>query len=211
MPGKVKINRLYWTLHFLIACYMRTLGRLRVIGRENIPLNGGLIIAANHVAGADPFLLGSAVPRELWFMAKKELFESALLGRFIARVNAFPVDRFNFDIDVIRKSISFLREGKVLIMFPEGTRSKDGQIKEAKTGVGMLAKKAGVAIVPVYLQNTRKAWWNFIEGKRMIIAFGPPLSADWIKSRPPGKAGYREITDELMRRIVNLKRQVGGN
>ncbi len=168
-------------------------------------MQGGLIIASNHIAGADPFLLGSAVPRELWYMAKKELFEVPIQGPLIAKVNAFPVDRFGFDLDVIKTSISLLKEGKPLIMFPEGTRSKDGVIKEGKIGVGMLARKAGVPIVPAYLENTRKAWWNLFKGKRMITRFGEIIDADWINSRPKNKDGYKEITDLLMERIRDLQ------
>jgi len=184
---------------------MKTLCRLKLTGTENIPMEGGVIIASNHIAGADPFLLGSTVPRELWFMAKKELFEVPIQGPLIARVNAFPVDRFGFDIEVIKTSISLLKEGKPLIMFPEGTRSKDGVIREGKIGVGMLARKAGVPIVPTYIENTRKAWWNLFKGKRMITRFGEVIEADWINSLPNNKIGYKEITDLLMERIRGLQ------
>ena len=205
MPSKNKVNGLYWFCHALINAYMRTFCRLRLSGTENIPREGGLVIASNHIAGADPFLLGSTVPRELWFMAKKELFEVPIQGKFIAKVNAFPVDRFGFDLEVIKTSITFLKEGKALIMFPEGPRSKDGQIKEGKIGVGMLARKAGVPIVPAYLENTRKAWWNLLKGKRMITRFGEIIDADWINSRANSKEGYKEITDLLMERIRGLQ------
>ena len=184
---------------------MRTLGRLKLSGTEYIPRDGGLIIASNHIAGADPFLLGSAVPRELWYMAKKELFEVPVQGWFISKVNAFPVDRFGFDLEVIKKSISFLQLGRALIMFPEGTRSKDGKVREGKIGVGMLARKAGVPIVPVYIENTRKAWWNLFKGKRMIVRFGEIIDSEWIKGRSNGKEGYREITELLMKKINELQ------
>lgn len=184
---------------------MRSFCRLKLVGTEKIPRKDGLIIASNHVAGADPFLLGSAVPRELWFMAKKELFKPRFLGWFIARVNAFPVDRFAFDLEVIRKSLAVLEEGRALIMFPEGTRSRDGDVGEGKIGVGMLARKAGVPIVPAYLENSRKAWWNFLAGKRLKVIFGNIMTADWIISKENSKSGYKEITDELTRRIRLLK------
>jgi 1-acyl-sn-glycerol-3-phosphate acyltransferase len=205
MPSKTKINRLYWFCHDLISMYMFSLGRLKITGMENIPPENGLILASNHVAGADPFLLGSAAPREMWFMAKKELFEVPVQGWFISHVNAFPVDRFGFDLEVIKKSITLLQEGKALIMFPEGTRSKTGEVREGKIGVGMLARKAGAPIVPVYMENTRKAWFNFLKGKRMYIRFGPVVDSEWIKSLPNGKDGYRQITELVMQRINDLK------
>jgi 1-acyl-sn-glycerol-3-phosphate acyltransferase len=204
MSEKNRVNLLYWLCHFLISIYMRTFCRLKLAGQDKIPPQAGLIIASNHIAGADPFLLGSAVPRELWYMAKKELFKSFFLGWFIKRVNAFPVDRFGFDLEVIKKSISLLKQGKALIMFPEGTRSKDGQIMEGKIGVGMLAHKAGVPIVPVYMENTKKAWMNLFLGKRMKVSFGEVIDKDWICSRPGTKEGYSEITSLLMAKIKEL-------
>jgi 1-acyl-sn-glycerol-3-phosphate acyltransferase len=205
MPSKTKVNRLYWFFHFIINIYMRTLCRLKVTGVENIPRTGGLIIASNHIAAADPFLLGSAVPRELWFMAKKELFQPPFLGWLLPKLNAYPVDRFGFDLDVIKVSIAFLQDGKALIMFPEGTRSKDGAIQEGKIGVGMLARKAGTPIVPVYLENTGKAWWNFIRGRRMIVSFGEKISEEWMAARPNGKDGYGEIARKVMQKIRELQ------
>jgi len=201
------VNYLYWFIHDSLKAYMYTLCRLKLSGTEKIPRDGGVIIASNHIAGADPFLLGATIPRELWFMAKKELFEVPIQGPLIARVNAFPVDRFGFDLAVIKKSISLLKEDKALIMFPEGTRSYDGTVRDGKIGVGMLARKAGVTIVPAYIENTRKAWWNWIKGKRMITRFSDPLEADWINSFPNNKTGYQEITDELMKRIRALQIQ----
>jgi len=192
-------------MHLSINLYMRTLCRLRLVGANKIPRRGGLIIASNHIAGADPFLLGSTVPRELWFMAKKELFRPKFLGWCIAHLNAFPVDRFGFDLEVIKKSLAVLQEGKALIMFPEGTRSRDSSVGEGKIGVGMLARKAGVPIVPAYLENSRKAWWNFLTGRRLKVFFGPIMTAELITSKENSKSGYREITDELTRRIKSIQ------
>ena len=207
MPSENKVNYLFWLCHYLITAYMRTLCRLKLTGTDKIPRDGGLIVASNHIAGADPFLLGSMMPREMWFMAKKELFEVPVQGWFISHVNAFPVDRFGFDLEVIKTSISLLKQERALIMFPEGTRSKDGAIMEGKIGVGMLARKAGVPIVPVYLENTKKAWWNFLTGKRLIARVGDAIEADWITERKNNKEGYREITDLLMQRIKALQEE----
>ncbi|MCD6162155.1 MAG: 1-acyl-sn-glycerol-3-phosphate acyltransferase [candidate division Zixibacteria bacterium] len=184
---------------------MRILCRLKIQGQEYIPPEGGLIVASNHVAGADPFLLGSTIDRELWFMAKKELLKPFILGRLLTKLNAFPVDRFGFDIDVIKKSILFLKQGKALIMFPEGTRSSDGRVMEGKIGVGMLACKAETPIVPAYIENTKRAWWNFLLGKKMKISFGRIIDSEWIKSCGKSKTGYKIVTDELMKRIRELQ------
>ncbi|OQX91340.1 MAG: hypothetical protein B6D58_08500 [candidate division Zixibacteria bacterium 4484_95] len=208
MQKENRVNSFYWGCHFVINLYMRSLCRLELYGLENIPAEGGLIIASNHTSIADPFLLGSTVPRELWFMAKKELFKSFLLKNIISRLNAFPVDRFGFDIDVIRQSLAVLKQGKALVMFPEGTRSKDGIIRKGKIGIGMLAKKAGIPIVPVYMENTRKAWMNFIRGKNLRVVFGQIIEVTWINTRRESKDGYIEITDEVMSRIKILKQKI---
>jgi len=205
MPAKAKINLLYWFFHYLINIYMYTFCRLKIVGRGNVPRRGGLIVASNHIAGADPFLLGSAVPRECWFMAKKELFEPFFLGGLISRVNAFPVNRFGLDLEVIKKSIELLKQNRALIMFPEGTRSADGILMEGKIGVGMLASKAVVPIIPVYLKNTKKAWFNLFTGKRMLVIYGEPISGDWIRSCPGTKEGYRMVTDKLMEKLTELQ------
>jgi 1-acyl-sn-glycerol-3-phosphate acyltransferase len=132
------------------------------------------------------------------------LFEIPIEGWLIKRFNAFPVDRFGFDLTVIKKSIEILESGQALVMFPEGTRSKDGKIHEGKIGVGMLARKAGVPIMPVYIENSRKAWLNLITGKRFIVRFGEIISADWIMAQENSKEGFKTITDEVMRRIIEL-------
>lgn len=165
-----------------------------------------MIIASNHVAAADPFIMGSAVPRELSFMAKKELFDIPVEGWLIKKLNAFPVDRFGLDLAAIKKSIEALESGRVLVMFPEGTRSKDGKLQDGKIGVGMLARKAGVPIVPVYIENSKKAWFNFITGKRFTVKFGDPITADWIKAQDNSKIGYKSIADEVMCRIAELSK-----
>jgi 1-acyl-sn-glycerol-3-phosphate acyltransferase len=201
-----RVNYSFWIARSVIAIYIRVLCRLKRTGHQNVPREGGLIVASNHIAAADPFIMGSAVPRELSFMAKKELFDIPVEGWLIRRFNAFPVDRFGFDLAVIKKSLEILESGQALVMFPEGTRSKDGKIHEGKIGVGMLAKKAGVPIVPVYVKNSKKAWFNFITGRRFIVSFGEPIAAEWIISQENSKDGYKAVTDEVMRRIIELSR-----
>jgi 1-acyl-sn-glycerol-3-phosphate acyltransferase len=204
-PIKIRPNKLFWIIRSFIAIYIRIFCRLKCFGAENVPRQGCLIIASNHVAAADPFILGSAIPRELAFMAKKELFETFFVGWLIRRVNAFSVDRFGFDLETIKKSLAVLDKGMALMMFPEGTRSKDGQLGEGKIGIGLLARKAGAPIVPVYIANSTAAWFNFLKGKRFEAHFGKIIDSDWIKAQENSKAGYQAITDEVMKRIGELK------
>jgi 1-acyl-sn-glycerol-3-phosphate acyltransferase len=205
-PKPKRVNYSFWIARFFIAIYIRVFCRLKRIGHSNVPREGGLIIASNHLAAADPFIMGSAVPRELAFMAKKELFEIPIEGWLIKRLNAFPVDRFGFDLAVIKKALEILESGMALVMFPEGTRSKDGHIREGKMGIGMLARKAKAPIIPVYIENSKKAWFNFITGKRFVVRFGEKITAEWIMAQENSKDGYKAITEEVMRRIIELSR-----
>lgn len=205
-PKPKRVNYSFWIARSLIAIYIRAFCRLKRTGQTNIPRDGGLIIASNHLAAADPFIMGTAVPRELSFMAKKELFDIPVEGWLIKRFNAFPVDRFGLDLAVIKKSLEILKSGMALVMFPEGTRSKDGKIQDGKIGVGMLARKAKVPIIPVYIENSKKAWFNFITGKRFIVRFGEKIPAEWIIAQENSKDGYKAITEEVMRRIVELSK-----
>ncbi len=182
---------------------MRLLCGLDLRGSRNVPPDGGLIIASNHVAAGDPPLLGSACPREVHFMAKKELFKPPL-GLLIRNLNAFPVDRGGFDLDSIKTSLGLLRSGNVLLMFPEGTRSRDGKLGRAKPGVAMIALKAQVPIVPVFIANTKRAWLNRIWGKKLIVHFGEPIKVSAEENRQTREI-YDEIGADVMRRIESLK------
>ena len=114
--------------------FMRSVWRMEVTGLENVPMTGPLVVACNHVSYVDPVALGCALPRPLWYMAKSELFAIPVLGPAIALVNAFPVDRSKGGLAAIRKSVSILKEGKAIGIFPEGTRNLQGNAEE-KGGV----------------------------------------------------------------------------
>jgi 1-acyl-sn-glycerol-3-phosphate acyltransferase len=208
-PTQPKVSFIYWFVHTTVYFYTKLICRLKQRGLENLPAFGGVIVAANHVAGGDPFYLGSALPRETAFMAKRELFKPIVLRNLISRLNAFPVNRSALDLDAIKTAMAELAKGRVLLMFPEGTRSKDGRLKEGKLGVSMLARKAIVPIVPVYLANTKAAWKNLFHGKRLTINYGKPIDAEWIAAQEDSKVGYKIITDELMSRIKELSESLG--
>jgi 1-acyl-sn-glycerol-3-phosphate acyltransferase len=144
--------------------------RWSVEGLENVP-TGGAIIAPNHMSFFDPPLTGAALKRPLYFMAKRNLFDIPVLGWVIERTNAFPVDRGGRDIAAVKKAFYLLKKGYLLLMFPEGTRSKNGKMGKAKAGVGMVACNAQVPLVPVKIENTDK----MLMFKRVKIRFGRPI------------------------------------
>jgi len=127
----------------------------KVEGLENVPLEGPVIVACNHVSYWDPVLIGCALPRQVFFMAKDDLFEKPVLGFLIKKLGAFPVKRKQGDVSAIRKSLQILKENKVLGIFPEGTRSKSGAIQEALAGVVLIMEKSKAPILPLKVYGAR--------------------------------------------------------
>ncbi|MDR3049704.1 MAG: 1-acyl-sn-glycerol-3-phosphate acyltransferase [Elusimicrobiota bacterium] len=169
---------------FLFRVMFKVLFRCQIEGEQNIPKAGGAIIAPNHTSWFDPPLTGSAMRRPLNFMAKQELFEIPIFGSIIKKTNAFPVKRGSQDFSAMRRAFSLLSDGRLLLMFPEGTRSKDGILGKARAGAGMVSCNAGVPLIPVKIENTNK----MTKFKKIKIKFLPPIhppknfvKADYLK------------------------------
>ncbi|MDR3244052.1 MAG: 1-acyl-sn-glycerol-3-phosphate acyltransferase [Elusimicrobiota bacterium] len=156
---------------FLFKAMFSILFRWRIEGSENLPKTGGAIISPNHISWFDPPLAGAAMKRPLNFMAKEELFNIPIFGFLIRRTNAFPVKRGSQDFSAMRYAFSLLKGGRFLLMFPEGTRSKDGLIGKARAGAGMVACNAQVPLIPVKIENTNK----MSKFKRIKIKFLAPI------------------------------------
>ncbi|MGQ0645514.1 MAG: lysophospholipid acyltransferase family protein [Elusimicrobiota bacterium] len=168
--------------------------RLKIVGSENIPPGGPVIFASNHVSLADPPVVGCSVPRPIRFMAKQELFEIPVLGWIIRHVNAFPVRRVERDVSAFKTAQRILAAGEAMILFPEGTRQKNGVLGAPKPGVGMLAAKTGSPVVPVYAHNTGR----LSRFKPLAVCFGPPLS-------PREGEDYGDFSRRVMAAIAELK------
>jgi 1-acyl-sn-glycerol-3-phosphate acyltransferase len=174
-----------------------------------VPAVGGLIVASNHVSFWDPPLVGGACPRELHYLAKEELFETPLLGPLIRSFNAIPIRRGVADLRGMARAIERLRGGEALLMFPEGSRMRDGELHPARPGVGMMAVNADAPIVPCYVSGSNRPgkWWY--RGARVRIWFG--VARHWRDlagqdaELTPGRPLYQRISDEVMREIAALK------
>lgn len=195
----MKYNRTFQALAIpIVNVYDHLKYNYHVIGREKVP-DGGCVLVANHTQWADPVLVGTALGNQypLVAMAKKELFQIKLLGPLISALGAFPVDRGTADIGAIKTSLKAVKEGKKLLIFPEGgTKHKAGD--EAKVGAAMIAARTGAPIVPIYISENKKF------RSKVYVVFGDAYIPEKIKS----KDGYRAIADDMMRRIYALKEKI---
>lgn len=188
---------LYGLIRIMFRLIFTILFRWRVTGHENIPLTGGVIIAPNHVSNIDPPLVGSAMQRRITIMAKEELFSSAFFGAIIKQLGAFPVKRGTGDRAAIKTALGLLNDGKALILFPEGTRSKTGELNKAQPGVAMMAIKSQVPVVPVAVSGT----YNIFRSNnwlppRFSVRFGKPIYP------PEGVHNTKELMDEFSTKIM---------
>ena len=180
-----------------------------VRGVELIPLTGGLIVASNHISFWDPPMIGAAIPREVHFLAKDELFSTPLLGPLIRSVNAIPIRRGVADLSGMSRAIAKLRDGGGLLMFPEGSRMRDGELHPPRPGVGMLAVSADVAIAPCFVSGTNHPGRWLWRRERVRIWFGPPRHwrelAGEGSDDAPGRALYQRVGEGVMREIAALR------
>ncbi len=146
--------RLYPFAKGLLSILLKIKG-YRIKGLENLPSEGPVIVACNHLSLWDPIIVGCTMNRPVYFMAKEELFELPVLGKLLPELGAFPVKRGQGDIGAIRKSIAVLKEGKVLGIFPEGTRSKSGELQEALSGIVLIMEKSKAPVLPVKVIGSR--------------------------------------------------------
>ena len=181
---------------------------LKVTGRGNIPAKGAFLFAANHSSYFDPFILTASTSRPLHFITRVQILSPTLLGWVFKHANAIPVKGHGKDLSVIKKSLRLLAKGRVIAIFPEGTRSKDRKLKTAKSGVGMLVYMAKVPVVPVYIEGAFDALPRQIKTfKRhpVRVYVGKPIDFAKEYAGEQTRETYQLISDEIMRQIAELK------
>ncbi len=192
---------IYAVLKVFFKIFFGIVLRLRVEGKENIPAEGPLVIASNHLSLLDPPVLGTAATRKVNFMAKQELFVP-ILGDIYKILGAFPVRRGSADRAAIKHGIDILQSGNVLAIFPEGTRSKTGRLGKAEPGALMMASKARAAIVPACIIGTDYKRQGRIWPK-VTVRFGRPIP--FPADAPVNKELLHNLTEELMEHIARLQ------
>jgi 1-acyl-sn-glycerol-3-phosphate acyltransferase len=157
---KTKHGKIYFifynTLKYILRIIFKILYRVETIDLDRIPEKGRLIICSNHISYLDPVIITDFMPGYIYFMAKEELYDHKILGSLISFFNAFPVKREGFSIDTFRTSQEVLKSENILGIFPEGTRSTEGIIREGKRGVGLLAVSNKAPILPIAISGTNK-------------------------------------------------------
>lgn len=168
---------LYRFFRFFLIWLCKLFFHLEVRGRGFIPREGGFVLASNHASFLDPILVGTACPRVLNFAARETLFRNKFFGWLIAEVGSFPIKRWSADLSAVKESVRRLKNNAGLLLFPEGTRSHDGNIHNITSGFVMLAAKAGVPIIPVWVSGSHKAWGRArrIRPAKIRVVFGSPI------------------------------------
>jgi 1-acyl-sn-glycerol-3-phosphate acyltransferase len=195
-PINYKIGRI------LFYFFYKVLG-LRIDGLENVPEKGGVIIAPNHRSNYDPPLVGCPVrSRVIYFLAKKGLFINRPVSWVLKSVCAIPVDTDNPDVKTMRIFVNLLKEGKAVMMFPEGQRSMNNEFLPPLPGVGYLSIRTKVPVVPALITGTHESMLNhFLRKTPLTLKFGKPLYPEYKQANMKNAAKF---TEKIMEKIKGL-------
>lgn len=192
---------LYKLAIVLVTIFFHIKYKITIVGKENIPKEkGGLIIASNHVSNYDPPFIGIVFKSKYTFMAKEELFKNRFFAWLIRKLGAFPVKRGAKDLAAIDTAIESLHNGRTFIIFPEGTRSKTGELGRPKSGVSIIAVKAKAPVIPVFIRYGRKRF-----RQRALISIGEVIPAEEFAVDETDKHAIHAISNRIMGSIAELK------
>jgi 1-acyl-sn-glycerol-3-phosphate acyltransferase len=179
----------------VVNAIFRPLYRIKAIGAEQFPKEGGVLLCCNHISNFDPIVVGIMIKRNVYYMAKEELFKVPVFGKAVEMCNAFPVKRGMSDREALRKGLKVLKEGHVLGLFPEGTRSKNGELGKGLAGAGFFALKSDAAVVPCAIIGPYKSF------RKLKMVYGSPIDMTELRKN---KASAEEATELIMSEIHKL-------
>jgi 1-acyl-sn-glycerol-3-phosphate acyltransferase len=203
----------YWIFYYILRCIYRLFFRWEIHGLEHFPPSGGFILAVNHASYLDPTIVGSAAPRKLFYMARKTLFKKGFWERFLLSINAIPIDREGYDLHAIKNMIDIIHAGEPVLIFPEGTRSPDGNLQQIRHGIGFVTMRAHADVLPCYISGS---WYILPKGEKVIrfhkvkVLFGKMISYSQFGDLHPTKVNYQKISNIVMEQIAGLKAQLEG-
>ena len=208
------MNPVYFLGWSFYRCLFATYFRWRVYSPERVPLTGPVILASNHATFLDPPLIGSGVKRDVNYMARKSLFRYPGVGAILRAVNSVPVDRDGGGAAGLRAILDRLHAGGGIVLFLEGTRTKDGNLQPARSGIGLIVAKSDCPVVPIRVFGTFDAAWRRIKlfhPPRVAIKYGQPLMFEKLRAEAKDcpkarlKEIYQEIADAIMAEIARLE------
>jgi 1-acyl-sn-glycerol-3-phosphate acyltransferase len=199
---------LYGFVKLVSAPYCRTLYKLDAQQLENVPSDGAVILAPNHFSQMDHWFIGVLLSRHVRFMAKSQLFKGRPLEWFLAHMGAFPVRRGRHDEDAIVTTLALLRRGEAIVMYPEGGRSRSGEIAtRARPGIGRLALETGTPLVPIAVYGSERARnWRRLEFPAVTVRYGKPIEVG--HEPDPSRERQQEVADEVLSAVRRLHREI---
>ena len=219
MPSAVKSPKLprqkgmsfpYWITRTVCGFFFNLCFKTRIVGINNIPKRGAYLLASNHVSYFDPPLISGTTPTPLYFFARKSLLKNWWFWLLYRGFNVIPVDLDGNNVGAIRTAIRLLKEDKPLVIFPEGTRSVDGQLKRGQSGSGFIACAAGVPVVPTRVfgtyealdkSRTKPTW-----GMPLTVVIGKPIPPRDYDPGPKDKERYQKAVDYIMEAIGKIEK-----
>jgi len=180
-----------------------------VKGRNNIPRKGGLLVISNHCSQMDPVIVGAVFPRKLYYMGKEELFKIPFLRSLIMALGAFPVKRGEGDVRALSKVIELVKKGEAVLVFPEGSRSEDGEVKDFMHGASYVSLKASVPVLPVAIKGSFEAMPKgkcFPKPTKIKVSFGKTL--EFKVNGKKAKEEIKNFTSTLRERVIELLRGI---
>ncbi len=198
-----KMSRPYRILYKSAARLIRFFLRIRITGSENVPRTGGYVVCSNHIALTDVFTLGASFPRQLRYLGKKELFRIPVLAPIIRALGAIPLERKGSDVAAIKRSIELAKSGELVSVFPQGHRypKVNPADTDIKNGVGLIAYRAGVGMLPVCIKIKKQKYALF---RRVDVIIGKPLSPAELGFTRGGNAEYTHAAETVFHEICSL-------
>ncbi len=206
---QVEMQPIYGVCHYLIGVLHSMFFRGDIIGVENLPPAGGFLVAANHTSFLDPPFIGCQVPRQIAYFARKTLWKGGFSTWWLDSVGTIPVDRDGGqDVSAIKRVLKAIKDERGLILFPEGTRSIDGRLQPAKAGVGLIACRTQVPVVPARIFGSFEAYGKGAKiprlGTRVTVVFGKPIIPADYDVPSAGKERYQVASERIMSHIAAL-------
>jgi 1-acyl-sn-glycerol-3-phosphate acyltransferase len=206
---QVEMQPVYGVCHYLLRVSFDMFFRGEVVGLEHLPRTGGFLLAANHASFIDPPMIGCQISRQIAYFARKTLWKGGFSSWWLDSVGTIPVDRDGGqDVSAIKRVLKAIRDERGLILFPEGTRTPDGQLQPAKAGVGFIAIKTRVPVVPVRIFGSFEAYGKgrpLRLGTRVTVVFGRPLAPEFYDDPKAGKERAQVASERIMAEIARLQ------